>query len=161
MPVSPIPILDRFGPVNPVTPFTMRDTATFLTILHNLQEFVVDLTEHVNTQDADNHSAWGQAIADLTNELNLAILNMYNELVDMIAGSHDESIADDPTTGLRNQGLSRVVGNVYDNTRIFAYFAKQYDDVGMTAAAYDAIGYSARHFDLAPLYPTLNDVMGV
>jgi hypothetical protein len=46
---------------------------------------------------------------------------------------------------------------VYDNARVFAYFAKQYDQLNLTAAAYDALAYSARHFDLGVTYPTLND----
>ena len=155
---TPIPPIGRFAPVNPVVPFTMRDTATFLSILHGLREHVNDLAEHINTTDADNHSAWQKAIDDLTNALNLAILNVYNELVERIDSSHDDSVANDPTTGKRNMGLSTVVANVYDNARIFAYFAGQYDALGMTAAEYEALNYTARHYDLAPLYPTLNDV---
>lgn len=157
----PIPTLDSFTPVNPVTPFTYRDNDTYMTILHKLEQYVAGVTEHVNTTDASNNSAWQKAIDDLTNALNLTILSVYNDLVNMIAGSHDESIADDPTTGKRNAGLSTVVAHVYDNLRIHAYFAKQYDDLGLTCAEYDALNYTARHYDLAPLYPTLNDTMGV
>jgi len=47
---------------------------------------------------------------------------------------------------------------VYDNARIFAYFARQYDELVLTASAYDTLAYSARHFDLGITYPTLNDV---
>jgi hypothetical protein len=157
IPPTPIPLIGRFAPVNPVVPFTLRDTASFLTILHGLREHVDTLTEHINTQDADNHSAWQKAIDDLTNALNLAILNVYNDLLERVDVGAD-SLADDPTTGKRNMGLSRVVGNVFDNVRIFAYFAGQYDALNLTAADFDALNYSARHFDLAPLYPTLNDV---
>jgi hypothetical protein len=43
---------------------------------------------------------------------------------------------------------------------VFAYFAKQYDELDLTAAEYDALNYSARHFDLGVTYPTINDVQG-
>lgn len=155
---APIPTLGRFTPVNPVTPFTYRDNDTYLTLLRKLEEFATGLAEHVNEQDEDNKSAWQRAIDDLTNALNLTVLSVYNDLVNQIAGSHDESIASDPTTGKRNAGLSTVVAHVYDNLRIHAYFAKQYDDLGLTCAEYDALNFTARHYDLAPLYPTLNDV---
>lgn len=147
------------GPILPVTPFTMRDTATNLTVLHGLREKVEELTAHVNASDAQNASNINQAIADLTNALNLALANAYTELLARVDVGPD-SLADDPTTGKRNSGLSLVVGNVYDNARIFAYFAGQFDALNLTAAEFDALNYSARHFDLAPLYPTLNDVYG-
>jgi hypothetical protein len=75
----------------------------------------------------------------------------------LIESSHDEGIVFDPTNGTHLDGFSVVLGRVYDNSRVFAYFAKQYDQLNLTAADYDGHQYSARHFDLGITYPTLND----
>lgn len=150
-----------FTPINPVTPFTYRDTATFLTILSGLESKLDSLIAEINSvsqTDADNLST---GIANLANQLNLEMANLRAELLQWVVGSHNEGVATDPTNGKLAQGLSVVVSRVYDYARIFAYFAKQYDDLGMTAADYDALNYAARHYDLAPLYPTLNDIQGV
>lgn len=157
--VLPLATLDGFSPITPVTPFTYRDNATNVTILRSLELKLNDLIAKINEVAATDASNLGEGLNQLVLEFNASLNSVRDELVALVEGSHDESVATDPTTGLRLQGLSRVVGNVYDNVRIFAYFAKQYDDVEMTAAQYDALQYSARHFDLAPLYPTLNDVL--
>jgi hypothetical protein len=78
-------------------------------------------------------------------------------LTALVQSSHDEGIVFDPTNGSHIEGFSLVLGRVYDNARVFAYFAKQYDQLNLTAATYDALAYSARHFDLGVTYPTLND----
>jgi len=145
----------RYGPVNQVTPFTYRDNATYLTILNDLScrlnTIITEVNDALTAQDAEVQ-------ADLA-AMKTYIDSEIARLEALIIGSHDESIAFDPTNGTRTEGLSTVVSRVYDNVRIYAYFAKQYDDLNMTAATYDGIGYSARHFDLGVTYPTFNDVM--
>jgi len=153
--------LAPFSPLNPVTPFTYRDNATFLTIQHSVVKRLNELIDLVNLANAQDESNLNQAILDLTNSLNLTLQNMYADLTALIAGSHDESVATDPTNGVRLEGLSTVISRVYDNVRVFAYFAKQYDDLLLTASEYDTLSYSARHFDLGITYPILNDVLGV
>ena len=159
--VLPLTTLAPFSPVNPVTPFTYRDNATFLTILHALERRVNEIIAAVNLANDQDATNLNEAILELTNSLNLTVQNVYTELTAMIDGSHDESVATDPTNGNRLSGLSTVISNVYDNARIFAYFAQQYDELLLTASAYDALEYSARHFDLGITYPILNDVQGL
>jgi hypothetical protein len=110
----------------------------------------------ISTSNTDNLNA---AVTALVAQFNAALAELRSSLEALIAGSHDESIAFDPTTGSILTGLSTVVSNVYDNLRIYAYFAKQYDELELTAAEYDALEYTARHFDLVVTYPTPNAEM--
>ena len=159
--VLPLKNLSSFSPVNTVTPFTYRDNATYLTILHGLQHKVNELITTLNNLNESVTADMNIGFAEMVAELTLMVNAVRDELVALVAGSHDESIATDPTNGKRLQGLSTVVSRVYDNTRIFAYFAKQYDLLDQTAAQYDARAVSARHFDLGITYPVLSDELGV
>lgn len=147
-----------FAPVSNVTPFTYRDGETFLSELHRIKEYIRELAFLLESGDAANRDYVNKAIAALTEQFNAAIVYLEG----LIAGSHDESIAFDPTNGTHLEGLSQVVSNVYDNVRIFAYFALDLDNMDLTAAEYDAwlATMPVRHMDLAPLYPALNDVLG-
>jgi hypothetical protein len=155
--LSPMDTLRFSRPVGTTTPFTQRDNDTFLTILKGLQDTLNDLIEQVNANDVASQNDLNTAIADLTNKLNLALMDYEAYLTALVQSSHDEGIVFDPTNGTHIEGFSLVLGRVYDNARVFAYFAKQYDNLNLTAAAYDALAYSARHFDLGVTYPTLND----
>jgi hypothetical protein len=148
----------QFEPVGAVQPFTYRDNATYLTILHGMREKLVELIDFINSSNVINNDNLNNGLGGLRTELLKAINDLRIELTALIEGSHDESIAFDPTNGTRLEGLSTVISRVYDNLRIYAYFAKQYDDLEMTAAEYDALQLTARHYDLAITHPTLNDV---
>lgn len=147
-----------FAPVSNVTPFTYRDGETFLSELHRIKCYISEMVAALEKADEDNRDYVNNAITQLTDQFNAVVSYLEN----IIAGSHDESIAFDPTNGAHLEGLSQVVSNVYDNVRIFAYFAKDLDDMNMTAAQYDTMLASmpVRHMDLAPTYPKLNDVLG-
>jgi hypothetical protein len=148
----------RFSrPVGTTTPFTQRDNDTFLTILHGVKCKLNELIDNINTDNANEHDDLNTAIATLTNQLNLTLMNFQASVNALIESSHDEGIVFDPTNGTHLDGFSVVLGRVYDNSRVFAYFAKQYDQLNLTAADYDGHQYSARHFDLGITYPTLND----
>jgi hypothetical protein len=155
----PLYNLPSFSPINAVTPFTYRDNATYLTILHALQDKVNDLITTLNTLNLSVTADMNIGFAQMVAELNASLNTLRDELILLVAGSHDESVATDPTNGQRFQGLSTVVSHVYDNVRVFAYFAMQYDEMEQTALAYDTLELSARHFDLGITYPTLNDVL--
>lgn len=155
----PLYNLPSFSPVNSVTPFTYRDNATYLTILHALQDKVNELITTLNTLNLSVTADMNIGFAEIVAELNASLNAVRDELIALVAGSHDESVATDPTTGLRLQGLSTVISNVYDNVRIFAYFALQYDELELTALAYDTLEYTARHFDLGVTHPVLNDTL--
>ena len=147
-----------FNPIDSVTPFTYRDNATYLTILTGLKDKVNDLVEYVNNGFDTDNSNINNGLSGLRTELINDINQLRTDLTTLIEGSHDESIAFDPTNGTHLEGLSTVISRVYDNVRVFAYFAKQYDNLNLTALQYDTLQYTARHFDTGVTYPTLNDV---
>jgi hypothetical protein len=148
----------RFSrPVSSTTPFTQRDNDTFLTILKGLQDKLNELIENINTDNANEHDDLNTAIADLTNKLNLSLMDYEAYITALVESSHDEGIVYDPTNGTHIEGFSLVLGRVYDNVRVFAYFAKQYDLLNLTALEYDTLAYTARHFDLGVTYPTISD----
>lgn len=156
--VLPLDILAGSSPVNPVTPFTYRDNATNLTILRALELKLNALIAEFNTAIAENESNTDEAISNLVNSVNLTLANFQAEIEALIEATHEDGLAFNPTNGRRTDGVSRVISDVYDYARVFAYFALQYDELELTAAQYDALQHSARHFDLGVTYPTLNDV---
>lgn len=155
--VGPLVGLAPFEPINSVTPFTYRDNATYLTILHGLQKKLTELIDAFNEANSSQSNNLDAKIAQLRAELTLLVDNLQAEVISLIEGSHDESIAFDPTNGSHVEGLSTVISRVYDNLRIYAYFARQYDELNWTAKQYDDMDLSARHYDLGATYPTFND----
>jgi hypothetical protein len=155
--VLPLDTLANARPINPVTPFTYRDNDTNLTMVRGLRKKVDELIEYVNNEFALNETDHTNIRADFQKALDALRV----EILAVIDALETDATAFNPTTGTRTDGVSKVIGDVYDNTRVFAYFAKQYDDLDLTAAEYDALNYSARHFDLGVTYPTINDVQGV
>lgn len=146
--------LATFEPINSVTPFTYRDNATYLTILKGLETTVNALITNIN--DVSTNNAGGlNALRDYVND---ALIALRVELLTIVEGLESDATALDPTNGTRTESISKVIGRVYDNLRIFGYFAKQYDELNYTAAEYDALQLGARHYDLGITYPTLNDV---
>lgn len=157
IPIMAWATISASDPVASGAPFTYRDSATFLEILRNLECYVETLQAEIdalNVSDTTNLDIVNAEMSVLVTQFNSAIA----AVTMLIEGSHDESIAFDPTNGTRIEGLSTVISRVYDNLRIYGYFAKQYDELLITALAYDSMNYSARHYDLAVIYPTLNDV---
>ena len=146
-----------FSPLSQSTPFSYRDLDTHLTILKKLGDKVNEIVDTSNDNNAAIADETQRLITDLVTSVNTALDYLRRDVEQWIAGSHDESIAFNPTNGLQ-EDVSQVVSDTFDNSRIFAYFAGDYDALGLTSAQYDALGYEARHYDLAPLYPTLNDV---
>ena len=73
-------VLNQFGTINPVTPFTYRDNDTYLTVLAKLEATVNDLIQTVN----DGH-------AELVTNFNTLVdsVNAINTLIDeKIAAQH-------------------------------------------------------------------------
>jgi hypothetical protein len=131
---------------------------SYLAILEDLQVAFNALIVAVNGANDTNVSEHNRIVSQLTTQFNNALNSLRADMEDRIAGMHDESVAWNPTTGNRQDSLSTVVSNVYDNNRIYAWFAAQYDEFGWTAAEYDAKELTARTFDLVPSYPTINAV---
>jgi phenylalanyl-tRNA synthetase alpha subunit len=150
--------LPDFSPVNTVTPFTYRDNDTFLTQLETLKEKANELVETVNANDQENASQHSAIVKQLVDQFNAALAELTADLEARIdAVSVDSASANDPTTGQRNAALSQVISNVYDNSRVYAWFAIEADELERTAAEWDALNFSARHFDLGATYPVIHD----
>lgn len=133
-------------PISNVTPFTYRDGETYLEQLKRLRGYIGEvadiLQENIDTL-SDNVDA---KFAALINDFNAALAEI-NAALAAIEDSNELALFD-PTTG-EITGASIVIGHVYDNTRYYAYSAEQLDTFEKSAAEWDAIDYSARHFDLA------------
>lgn len=136
-------------PLSNVTPFTYRDGETYLEQLKRLREWIDTVGDilqgNIDTVATNNDSQINTLIIDFNAalaEINTALLAM------------EESggmLLYDPTTGVLT-GAATVIGHVYDNTRYYAYFADQLDAFDNTAAEWEALDYTARHFDLALAY---------
>lgn len=131
-------------------PFTYRDGLTTLQLiecircnLDGLQSDFNTLVEQVNQSITDN-STTVQKIADnLVNQM--AILR--EELIRLIEQSQATGLAWSPVYG-KQDALQTVLDGMYDNTRNHALFWADYDDMALEASMYDALGLSARDYDL-------------
>lgn len=145
------------APVANITPFTYRDGETYLEQLKRLRDWVCDSINQLEVDINGVQTADQNAIQALTNQLNGVLntfLSQWNAELIQLEGQ-DPLTAFDPTTG-HAAALNLVIGHIYDNTRYYAYFADQLDAFSMTAAQWDAMQYTARHFDLALAYsPTI------
>lgn len=141
------------APVSNVTPFTYRDGETYLEQLRRLREWVCSAIEQLQTEITDVQDADNSAIQALTNQLNSVLNAFISQWTAELLQLEDQNplTVFDPTTGMVS-ALNLVIGHVYDNTRYYAYFADQLDAFNMTAAQWDAMQYTARHFDLALAY---------
>lgn len=144
------------SPISEVQPFTYRDNESYLKQLSRLRDYVRENLQRLNNQEIVDVSYLLKSINDLSASFNAQIDTLEASIAAYTGLG--EYTAFDPTNGLNTENLSMVLGNVYDNVRIFAYFAVDYDNLNMTALEYD--NYLAtmpvRQMDLAPLYPTLN-----
>lgn len=161
MVVGPLAGMPPFEPLQRVVPFTYRDTATNQQIVNGLRQTLNALIDEFNSANDTNTSEHNRIVSQLTTQFNNALNALDGRLTDQLDGiTTDSASVNDPTTGSRNVSLSQALSNTFDNSRVFAYFAKQLDDFGWTAAEYDTLHIdTARHFDLAPTYPVLNDVL--
>lgn len=157
MVTGPLVGIPPFSPIAQTVPMSYRDLDTNLTLVQKIADKLNEVINAENVNNAQNTDEHNRIVSELTDQFNAALATLRHDLEQLVADSHDESVAFNPTSG-RQEGLSKVVSDTFDNARVFAYFAGDYDALELTAAEYDTIGYSARHFDLAPLYPTLNDV---
>lgn len=149
-----------FEPLNQTTPFTYRDNRTYLGILNDLRSGLNTLNQDVINLDTSTNENLNSAITEILSQMNAAIDALENDWLERIGGAlENNQISYDPTRGQDFVSVSRAMSNVYDNVRVYAYFAKDYDEAGMTALEYDNLGYTARGYDIAPL-ETINAELG-
>lgn len=144
-----------FNPVNQVTPFTYRDNDTYLTLLSRIQAQLEGL-DGAYRDDLKNLSDYvNKAVDTLVKDTNADLTKMRAQLIDLLSKG---VFAWDPTHGNVDNNMTRVLSNIYDYVRVYAYFASEIDAMGLTAAEYDALGLTARFHDLQWAYPTIHAV---
>lgn len=131
-------------------PFTYRDGLTTLQLiecircnLDGLQSDFNTLVEQVNQSIADNNTTVQEIAGNLVNQM--AVLR--EELIQLIEQSQATGLAWSPVYG-KQDALQTVLDGMYDNTRNHALFCADYDDMALEASIYDALGLSAREYDL-------------
>lgn len=131
-------------------PFTYRDGLTTLQLIEcvrcNLDDLQSDfntLAEQVNQSITDNNAAVQQIADNLVRQM--AILR--DELIRLIEQSQSTGLAWSPVYG-RQDALQTVLNGMYDNTRNHALFWADYDNMELEAFMYDALGLTAREYDL-------------
>lgn len=131
-------------------PFTYRDGLTTLQLiecircnLDGLQSDFNVLVEQVNQSIADNTAAVQQIADNLANQMAL----LREELIRLIEQSQSTGLAWSPVHG-KQDALQTVLDGMYDNTRNHALFWSDYDKMELEASMYDALGLTAREYDL-------------
>lgn len=131
-------------------PFTYRDGLTTLQLiecircnLDGLQSDFNTLVGQVNQSITDNNTAVQQIADTLVKQW--AILR--DELIQLIEQSQSTGMAWSPVYG-KQDALQTVLDGMYDNTRNHALFRADYDNMELEASMYDALGLTAREYDL-------------
>ena len=131
-------------------PFTYRDGVTTLQLiecircnLDGLQSDFNTLVEQVNQSITDNNATVQQIADNLVKQM--AILR--EELIRLIEQSQSTGLAWSPAYG-KQDALQTVLNGMYDNTRNHALFWADYDNMELEASMYDALGLTAREYDL-------------
>jgi hypothetical protein len=137
-------------PIANITPFTYRDGETYLEQIHRLKNYLDSITAQVNLQLTGSNDTNQAAITALVAQLNQTLHDFSNRQIAELLELENQAVAyvEDPTTGNLTTALNVALAHVYDNTRYYAYFANQLDGFEKTAAEWDAMEYTARHFDL-------------
>lgn len=131
-------------------PFTYRNGLTVLQLIeclrHNLDALQSDfntLVESVNDViDANN-----QDIKDMADNLFRQMAVLREELIRLIEQSQVTGVAWSPVYG-KQDAMQTVLDGMYDNARSHGLFWRDYDGMRLEASMYDALGLSAREYDL-------------
>lgn len=145
-----IPRQRLFDGVPTSVPFTYRDGLTTLQLIeclrHNLDALQSDfnaLVESVNAAiDANN-----QDIKNMADNLLRQMAALREELIRLIERSQVTGLAWSPVYG-KQDALQTVLDGMYDNARNHGLFWGDYDNMQLEASMYDALGLSAREYDL-------------
>lgn len=145
-----IPRQRLFDGILTSVPFTYRDGLTTLQLIeclrHNLDALQTDfnsLIESVNAAiDANN-----QDIRNMADNLLSQMASLREELIRLIEETQGSGLAWSPVYG-KQGSINAALGGLYDNTRTHGLFAKDYDDMTLTAQEYDGLALGAREYDL-------------
>lgn len=133
-----------------VQPFSYRDTLTVLGYVQEVAEHLDQLREQLDNLAKDVDAvidANNQYIKDMADNLLKQMSVLREELIRLIEQSQTTGMAWSPAYG-KQDAIQTVLDGLYDNTRNHALFWKDYDGMALEASMYDALGLSAREYDL-------------
>ena len=148
-----MPVTPMFRPIRAVptsVPFTYRDGITTLELIELLRRNVdilqCDLSK-LEEATTDLSASVDKALADTVAQINQDMADLRAEMLSLIHEMEQQGTATSPVYGT-TQPLGDVLGGLYDNTRTHGLFAKDYDDMTLTAQEYDGLALGAREYDL-------------
>lgn len=158
------PIRFSQGFISDVQPFTYRDSLTVLDKLESLVNAInsifkkilaltnelTGVVKSVNDRFDQMEADYNNRINELSNKHDIELAALEKKLVALIISSNEEGTCFNPTNGNRYESLSKVISDVYDNVRLYGYFASEFDNGAVTVGDFDKSGVSARHYDLYP-----------
>lgn len=147
---APLDIDPRQRYFTAVQPFSYRDTLTVLGYVQEVAEHLDQLREQLDNLAKDVDAAIDandQYIKDMADNLLKQMAVLREELIRLIERSQTTGLARSPVYG-RQDALQTVLDGLYDNIRNHALFWGDYDGMALEASMYDALGLSAREYDL-------------
>ena len=134
-------------------PFAYRDTLNMLTWLRaiacnldTVREYATNVGSAVEKIPEDTEKALQKIVDDTTD----ALAALDTTLRALIAEGSATGTALSPVRG-QVQSVQHILDDMYDNVRVHAIFARDYDAMTLTAAEYDGVGMDARTYDLWPI----------
>lgn len=131
-------------------PFAYRDTLNMLTWIQALCDnlnIVVEKTNEIGEGLNNIQPDLDKKIADVIDQTNKALNELEKELRALVETSHETGVARSPVRGVV-QSVQTIFDDMYDNVRVHALFATDYDTMGLSAEAYDSLEVRAREYDL-------------
>ena len=145
-----IPRQRLFDGVPTSVPFTYRDGLTTLQLIeclkHNLDTLQCDLSK-LEEATTDLAASVDKTLADTVAQLSKNMSDLRAEMLALIHEMEQQGTATSPVYGI-TQPLGRVLGGMYDNSRIHGLFFNDYDNMQLTAQEYDGLTLGAREYDL-------------
>lgn len=152
-------------PVPTSVPFTYRDGITTLELiecvkrnLDTLQSEFNGVVDEVNKTLSGVDDSLNSALVAMSAELE----SLRTELIRLINETQGSGVYSNVVYGNDTSAL-QIMGDVYDNTRYYGLFARDYDSMGISALDYDTLETPARRYDLQgsrKLNPVLGDFTG-
>lgn len=146
-------------------PFTYRDGITTLELIEclrrNLDSLQNDLNDAVKDVNDEVEGVEGELQAAV-DRMDSNLKQLRSELIQLINESQGAGVFYGSAYGTAKP-VPQIIGDVYDNTRYYGLFARDYDAMEISALDYDTLETSARRYDLQGsrrLNPVLGDFKG-
>lgn len=134
-------------------PFAYRDTLNMLTWIQALCDnlnIVVEKTNEIGEGLNGIQPDVDKKIADVIDQTNKALTELEKELRALVETSYETGVARSPVRGVV-QSVQTIFDDMYDNARVHALFARDYDDMELSVDEWEAVGMDARTYDLWPI----------